>query len=79
MTFGGHTIRTASPSPRLVDLRAYADGVGHVMPAGRFETRHPCGEQVRAERFARPATAPCATCVGGRLSETEQRALWGDR
>jgi hypothetical protein len=73
MTHGGHTLNVPRP-PRLVDLRAYADGIGHVIP-GRHETRHPCGEPVRAERFARPATAACPECVG--WIESELREAWG--
>lgn len=76
---GSHTIASGPSLPRLVDLRAYdATGVGHVLP-GRFETRHPCGEQVRAERFAHPARTYCPGCVGGGVTESEQRAMWGDR
>lgn len=74
--YGGHTLNAPRP-PRLADLRAYdSAGVGHVVP-GRHETRHPCGEQVRAERFAHPATVPCAGCVAGGWTEPEQREAWG--
>ena len=81
------TLRPGAPTiPRLADLRAYdAEGVGHVLPA-RFATRHPCGEAVRAERFAHPATTRCPECVGKigitvntPESEAEKRFAWGDR
>lgn len=62
---GSHTLRPGPTIPRLVDLAAYdSQGVGHIPPASRFETRHPCGEQVRAERFRHPATERCADCIG---------------
>jgi len=78
--YGGQTIRPGTPPhPRLADLRAYdPSGVGHVVP-GRHATRHPCGEPVRAERFAHPAKVPCPSCVGTPITESELRALHGDR
>jgi hypothetical protein len=62
---GGATLKPGQTSiPRLVDLRAYeAAGIGHVMPTGRLETRHPCGEQVRHPRFAHPARERCIDCI----------------
>lgn len=86
MTTGSHTIRSGRPTiPRLPDLIAYdASGLGHIATA-LHATRHPCGEPVRAERFRWPATARCPECIGtvgitvDAPTETEQRALWGDR
>ena len=83
---GGQTLRRPT-IPRLADLRAYdAGGLGHIVPEGRGVTRHPCGEPLRAERFAHPATGRCADCIGAvglvvaaPESETELRLAWGDK
>lgn len=56
-TIGGSKV------PYLSQLRAYDDqGVGHIIPA-RGVTRHPCGEPVRAERQAWPASTRCLDCI----------------
>jgi hypothetical protein len=71
---------------------AYADGVGHAFLDGRHVTRALCGARRLEERYDHAVASRCEDCTDGLtalmkaalvaqgpISESEQRAMWGDR
>lgn len=79
------TVRaTATLRPAATGWRSGFDAQQHAPADARTAV---CGEQVRDRRWDRPDWPRCLECVatagivvdGPTLSESEQRALWGDR
>lgn len=74
--------------PKIRWIAPAKDGVGHAYPGRRYQ-RPACGGALVDERFAYPVTTRCEAClivigaeqvrIGQEITESEQRALWGDR